>query len=134
MTMRHVEIRVLSVAILFGAGCASPFLAGTNSRGTAASSGQTQEGAGERSPAKPPDADRVAAGRDAMVAAGRDRRIAELLASGARNQQARNSAAARADYEQILVLDPINPQANFRLAILADEEGRFVDADRHYSL
>jgi Flp pilus assembly protein TadD len=132
--MRHVEIRVLSVAILFGAGCASPFLAGTNSRRTTASSSQTQEGAGERSPAKPADADRIAAGRDAMVAAGRDRRIAELLASGARNQQARNFAAARADYEQVLVLDPINPQANFKLAILADDEGRFADSDRHYSL
>src|SRR5262249_15953522 len=52
----------------------------------------------------------------------------------ARDQQIRNFAAARADYEQVLVLDPANPQANFKLAIIADDEGRFADADRHYSL
>jgi tetratricopeptide (TPR) repeat protein len=63
---------------------------------------------------------------------GGDVRVADLLQSGSRALQSGNSIAARAAYEQVITLDPEHVYAHSQLAILADNERRFDDAERHY--
>jgi hypothetical protein len=61
-----------------------------------------------------------------------EQRIADLLASASLSQRARKLAEARTTYEQVLRLDSRNMTANYQLAVIADDEGRFADARQYY--
>jgi hypothetical protein len=61
-----------------------------------------------------------------------EQRITELLASAAYSQRARMLSDARSKYEQVLRIDPKNMTANYQLAVIADDEGRFADARQYY--
>ncbi|HMC12611.1 MAG TPA: tetratricopeptide repeat protein, partial [Pirellulaceae bacterium] len=70
---------------------------------------------------------------DAGAAAGdSERRIQDLLAAGENSQSTGDRRAARTAFEQVLKLAPGDASANYQLAIMDDEEGRFADAERHY--
>ena len=58
--------------------------------------------------------------------------IAEILAEAARAERANDSAAARIAFERVVALDSAHSYANYQLAVIADNEGRFTDAERHY--
>lgn len=73
-----------------------------------------------------------AAGSRAAVDPKLRRPIAEALAAGRKHETQGNLAAARVDYERVLELDPRNTFAHYQLALMADNEGRFADAERHY--
>lgn len=47
-------------------------------------------------------------------------------------EQARQNQVAKSLYEQVLVLQPQNAEAHHRLGVLADQDGRYLEAQQHY--
>lgn len=70
----------------------------------------------------------------AIESARRTQAIAEYLAEAGRAEQSQNLPAARSAYERVLQVDPDHIRANYELAKLADNEGRFADSARHYQV
>jgi hypothetical protein len=64
----------------------------------------------------------------------RRRMISDQLAAAARHERAGDAASTRAAYEQVVQLDGSHPLANYQLAVIADNEGRFDEAERRYRL
>jgi hypothetical protein len=64
----------------------------------------------------------------------RRQKVATQLAAAARFEKAGDSRAARAAYERVLELEPAHSLANYQLAVLADDEGRFDEAEAHYRI
>ncbi|MSR59866.1 MAG: tetratricopeptide repeat protein [Planctomycetaceae bacterium] len=130
-----------AAAIVLVAGCSSSGLPwGKSSKGgsgaaeTFAQQRATDESAGVRPK-------NVAAGRSARAGGAapleptaRQNQIKQLLAAAASHEQAQNPTAARTAYERVLKLDPEHWLANYQLAVLADDEGRFDEAERHYRI
>jgi Flp pilus assembly protein TadD len=58
--------------------------------------------------------------------------IAEALAEGGRAERSNDLKSARTAYEKVLSVDPQHSFANYQLAVIADNEGRFAEAERHY--
>src|SRR5262245_11699865 len=132
--------RLIAAALLLTAGCASPFSSGsaTRNRAEAPASGPTAATA----PGSPQAAQNAQAGErklaDDRLRAGEkpvfERRIEELLAAASARQQAGRLDVAQYGYEQVLRLDPQNMKAHYQLACIADDQGRFADAERHYTV
>lgn len=137
--MPHSEYRLLAIVLMLTSGCTTPFFAGQSSHGR-----QNDETSPLAStPAEPvsvspmrrsPATDRKPAPDEtaAQDAAAATRRIPELLSAAARARQAGNLDRARVAYEEVLQLDPRNMTAHFQLAVIADDQRRFTDAEQHY--
>jgi Tfp pilus assembly protein PilF len=128
----------ITAALLLIAGCASPFSSGTATRNRAEppAAGPTAAAAtpqsAQNAPAfdRKPPIDRSAAGDQPAS----ERRISELLTAARARQQAGRLDVAQYGYEQVLRLDPQNMTAHYQLACIADDQGRFAEAERHYSV
>ncbi|HLJ10227.1 MAG TPA: tetratricopeptide repeat protein, partial [Planctomycetaceae bacterium] len=137
-SMPHRELRLLASVLLFVSGCASQnFLAGLSPRAQKDAGPATEPGRGQpptsASNSQTKDRARIDA-RGASIDAAFDRNVKELLEIAARNQRAGNLAAARSNYEQVLRISPNQLTANYQLAVLDDNEGRFADSGRHYAV
>lgn len=137
--MLHFAYWLLVPLCLLLSGCASPFFSGLSSRSQPASNSTDRESSGnlpsEDAPRNPPVSDRSAPSDGRAVAArsaAAERSVSELLAAGLRNQRAERIDAACKDYDQVLRQDPANADAHFQLAVIADDQGHFADAERHY--
>ncbi|MGE5191497.1 MAG: tetratricopeptide repeat protein [Deltaproteobacteria bacterium] len=137
---RSSAYRLMAIVLLLVSGCATPPFSGAEGRSQADSGAQRQAEAGAAtSPAitrNSPFTDRKAPGlrsasRDTAIT---ERRIEELLVSASRSQSAGRLDVARSAYEQVLRLDSRNMKAHYQLACIADDQGRFEDAQRHYSV
>jgi Tfp pilus assembly protein PilF len=132
--------RVSATLLMILTGCASPMFSGMVSRGHQGPASSDRDVAA--------DSGSSAATRDLEIskqkltesrAAARDtprfeRRIHELLLAASRSRRAGELAAARTSYDQVLRIDAGNSEAHYWLAVIADDQGRFVDAERHYSV
>src|SRR4029079_4048638 len=58
--------------------------------------------------------------------------IAEALAEAGRADRANDPAGVRTAYARVVALEPMHAYANYQLAVIADNEGRFTEAERHY--
>lgn len=47
-------------------------------------------------------------------------------------EQARQNQVAKSLYEQVLLQQPLNAEAHHRLGVLADQDGRYPEAQQHY--
>lgn len=131
----------IAASIVLMAGCTS---AGMPWGKTAKSGPGTADAFAQQQPIDEPTRDRgrnAPAGRTprgnaAAVADSADRngQIDQLLATAAGHDEARNQSAARVAYERVLKLDPDHPGARYRLAVIADNEGRYDEAERHYRI
>lgn len=64
----------------------------------------------------------------------RRQKVTEHLATAARAEKSGDARAARLAYERVLHLEPSHSLANYQLAVIADNESRFDDAERHYQV
>jgi Flp pilus assembly protein TadD len=64
----------------------------------------------------------------------RRQKVATQLAAATRFENAGDLRAARTAYERVLELEPAHSLANYQLAVLADDEGRFDEAEAHYRI
>lgn len=136
--MPYLKIRLSAAALLFLAGCTAPnfFTASpgnkANQEPPAASgprpSAYTSSWSGTQNVRRTAQDAGAAAG----AAAANERRIQDLLAVGERSQSTGDRGSARTAFEQVLRLAPGDAVANYQLAIMDDEEGRFADAETHY--
>ncbi len=136
--MSHSAYRPLAAMLMLLSGCASPLFSGLSSRiqTDSPSAGQKTSGlstspnaAGNSNSPDPRLSDNRTADRQTPSSA---QRLSDLLAAASRKQAAGKIFEAKRDYEQVLLLDPQNMTANYRLAVIADDERRFADAERHY--
>lgn len=135
--MVHPYVRTAAAGLLLLAGCASPNalsgLLGKSSpkpEGSIASNGARKgssliAGQPPRDAGLPPDGMRAPAPRA-------EENVQRLLAEGARNERAGNLSAAKAAYERVLNVDRDHPVAHYQLAVIADNERRFPEAEAHY--
>ncbi len=137
--MPYPGIRLLTTALLLLSGCATPNLfsgsqgAKPNTEQAAPSgprpSSYTSSWSGNQT-AKRTSQDTAPLANNPL--ADNERRVQDLVESGDRSQSVGDRRAARSAYEQALRLAPGNPRANFQLAIMDDDEGRFAEAEAHY--
>jgi hypothetical protein len=139
--MAYSPSRLMATALLLLSGCATPMFSGV-AKGNKADSGAN--GPALAAAAAPTASEEVKtsliadrkAPDDRLAPRGTpttERRIADLLAAASRSQKAGRLDSARSAYEQVLRLHPWHLTANYQLACIADDEGRFADAERHYS-
>jgi len=138
--MPHSVHRLPVTVLMLLTGCASPMLSGQMSLGRRGSVTPASDIASD--PALP------GATRDSQLANRKpsenrnstretpalERRTQELLAAGSRSRRDGKLAAARMSYEQVLRIDRENSEAHYWLAVIADDQGRFADAELHYSV
>jgi Tfp pilus assembly protein PilF len=74
----------------------------------------------------------LASSAEAGNALNPDRLVNDLLAMGTRSREAGDLRGARSAFEQALRLSPNNVYANYQLAMVDDDQGRFAEAENHY--
>jgi Flp pilus assembly protein TadD len=57
-----------------------------------------------------------------------------LLSQAGQAERANQNATAKGYYDQVLQIIPQHPRAHHRLGVLADQEGRYVEAQNHYQI
>lgn len=139
--MPYANIRLAAVALCLSAGCATPnfFTASTGTKPNAEQptasgprpSSYTSSWSGSQNANRAQPANGAAFGAGA-AAGDSERRIQDLLAAGENSQNSGDRRAARSAFEQVLKIAPGDASANYQLAIMDDEDGRFADAERHY--
>jgi thioredoxin-like negative regulator of GroEL len=138
--MELTAYRWAPLLIILTTGCSSSGLFGgrapeeRNSTANAFESRRDQgDAAGDRSPGSRRGA---GAGRQkpAVDTGLRRQKVATQLAAATRFENAGDSRAARTAYERVLELEPAHSLANYQLAVLADDEGRFDEAEAHYRI
>lgn len=134
--MPYLKFRLSALALMLLTGCAAPNFFAASSGGKANAEPVAARGprasAFTNSWSGTQHADRAPQAAAAVAAGGSERRIQELLAAGERSQSTGDRVAARAAFEQVLRLAPGDAYANYQLAKLDDDDGRFADAERHY--
>ncbi len=131
---RGAALVCVGIAWLIACGCQSTQLDRLDGSTSTYSSGEPIVDNGPP-PAHPAAHDSSAApGADALAQAQpiNEAAIAENLNSGHREAALNHDAEAEAYYRKALDLDPDNPLANHRLAILADHRGDFAVSERCY--
>lgn len=138
--MSSILYRISASLLIVVTGCSSSGLfAGRNSKGRGsvedafASTGESPSSR-DRSAAAQRSGSSTAGKVAALDPAERRRTVSSLLATATRADQAGDTRAARRAYERILQLEPSHSQANYQLAVIADNEARFDDAERHYQV
>ena len=138
--MPHSAHWLPATVLMLLTGCASPMLSGQSSRGHTGSTSPDRDiasdpappaGAGDSQISNRKPRDSHAASRETAAP---ERRTPDLLAAASRSRRAGKLAAARMSYDQVLRIDPENSEAHYWLAVIADDQGRFADAERHYSV
>jgi len=142
VSLIHHARRLVALSLILLTGCSSSgFFNGRSSRGkegVAQAFDSQREAARDERPSQPwrrADAP-VAKTPTAPVSSPTDSRqklqIAEALAEAGRADRANDSAGARAAYERVVTIEPAHAFANYQLAVIADNEGRFTEAERYY--
>lgn len=139
--MELTAYRWAPLLIILTTGCSSSGLFGgrtPDERNSTADAFESRRDAGEAAEDRSPASQRGGAGtagRKPAVDTGlRRQKVATQLAAAARFENAGDSRAARAAYERVLELEPAHSLANYQLAVLADDEGRFDEAEAHYRI
>ena len=139
--MPHLKTRLSATALVLLSGCATPniFTASQSNKPSAeqtaangprpsqyTTSWSNKQGANRagQDNAVPPGA--------GAAAADSERRIQDLLAAGERSQSNGDRRSARSSYEQVLRVAPGDASANYQLAIMNDEDGRYAEAEMNY--
>jgi Tfp pilus assembly protein PilF len=136
--MPHIAHRLLLTALLALTGCATPnFLAGPTAKSQADGSGLAKQSASQSATgrpwtARPGAAPVVAEQKGTANALTPDRLINDLLVTGTSSREAGDLRTARSAFEQALRMSPNNAYANYQLAMIDDDQGRFTEAENHY--
>lgn len=138
--MSSIFYRLSAALLIVVTGCSSSGLfAGRNSKGRKsvedafATTGENPSSR-DRSAAAQRSGSETAGKASALDPAERRRTVSSLLATATRADQAGDTRAARRAYERILQIEPSHSQANYQLAVIADNDARFDDAERHYQV
>jgi len=136
--MPQAVCRLSAVCLVLLSGCTSPIFSGL-SRHLPQNSGTTGERdvadaapAGRSRPTQSSDRASPEVRTADWTKPAYEQRVSDLLASAALSQRAHKLTQARSEYEQVLRIDPRNMTANYQLAVIADDEGRFADARQYY--
>jgi Flp pilus assembly protein TadD len=130
--MRHLKFRQSAAALLLLSGCATGNFF-TAAPGSKANTEPAVSGGSRSSSFTSSWSGITQAGQNAQDTGGSaERRLQEVLTSGERSQASGDRRAARTAFEQALRLAPGDPYANYQLAKMDDDDGRFADAELHY--
>ena len=66
------------------------------------------------------------------VQAAREREMQDLLREGAQLWRSKKATEAIEQFEQVLRLDPQNPEAHFSIGIILESQGKLKEAKQHY--